>query len=125
MPNTTGTRPVADHSARAPQPTSQLTPWELICKVCRTPAPAGPTAICEHCLGPLEAQPPSNRTLPDKQTIAARAPNLWRYREWLPFTGTPTLSLDTGFTPLVDAPRLAAKLGVARCWIKNDAVSHP
>ncbi|MHB1863159.1 MAG: threonine synthase [Gemmatimonadaceae bacterium] len=125
MPNTTGILPVADHSARALQPTSQLTPWDLICKVCRTPAPAGPTAICEHCLGPLEAQPPSNRTLPDKQTIAARAPNLWRYREWLPFTGTPTLSLDTGFTPLVDAPRLAAKLGVARCWIKNDAVSHP
>ncbi|MDE3150907.1 MAG: threonine synthase, partial [Gemmatimonadota bacterium] len=35
------------------------------------------------------------------------------------------LSPDTGFTPLVEAPRLAARLGVARCWIKNDAVSHP
>ena len=26
---------------------------------------------------------------------------------------------------MVDAPRLARRLGVARCWIKNDAVSHP
>jgi len=50
---------------------------------------------------------------------------MWRYKEWLPFSGTPVLSLDTGFTPLVDAPRLAAKLGVARCWVKNEAVSHP
>ena len=37
----------------------------------------------------------------------------------------PTLSLDTGFTPLVDAPALARRLGVARAWIKNDTVSHP
>jgi threonine synthase len=35
------------------------------------------------------------------------------------------LSLDTGFTPLVEAPRLAERLGVGQAWIKNDAVSHP
>src|SRR4029077_17534344 len=39
--------------------------------------------------------------------------------------GEPVLSLDTGGTPLVDAPRLAARLGVARAWIKKGAVSHP
>jgi threonine synthase len=50
---------------------------------------------------------------------------MWRYREWLPFDGEPTLSLDTGYTPLVDAPGIARRLGVARCWIKNDSVSHP
>src|SRR2546430_9351670 len=27
------------------------------------------------------------RALPDRATIAARAPSLWRYREWLPFEG--------------------------------------
>jgi threonine synthase len=43
----------------------------------------------------------------------------------LPFDGDPRLSRDTGFTPLVEAPALAARLGVARAWIKNDAVSHP
>ena len=52
-------------------------------------------------------------------------PSLWRYREWLPFEGEPTLSLDSGFTPLVEAPELARRLGVARLWLKNDAVCHP
>jgi len=95
------------------------------CKLCGAEQEAAPVAICEHCLGPLEPLYPANRRLPDRATIAARAPSLWRYREWLPFEGDPVHSLDTGFTPLVDAPRLAAKLGVARAWIKNDSVSHP
>ena len=67
----------------------------------------------------------SGATLPDAATIAARAPSLWRYREWLPFDGEPVVSLDSGFTPLLDAPALARRLGVARVWVKNDAVSHP
>src|SRR5207245_11405782 len=28
-------------------------------------------------------------------------------------------------TPLVEAPALARRLGVARAWVKNDTVSHP
>src|SRR5206468_3606911 len=59
------------------------------------------------------------------ETIAGRAPSLWRYKEWLPFDGDPVWSLDTGFTPLVDAPALARRFGVARVWVKNDTVSHP
>ena len=95
------------------------------CRICSAEQDAAPLAICEHCLGPLEPLYPAVRLLPDRATIAAREPSLWRYREWLPFEGAPGLSLDTGFTPLVDAPRLAARLGVARAWIKNDTVSHP
>src|SRR5262249_56971821 len=37
----------------------------------------------------------------------------------------PARGLDTGGTPLVAAPRIADRLGVAQAWIKNDAVSHP
>jgi len=66
-----------------------------------------------------------NRSLPDRATIAARAPSLWRYHEWLPFEGDPVYSLESGFTPLLDAPKLAQRLGVARAWIKNDTVCHP
>jgi threonine synthase len=68
---------------------------------------------------------PENRPLADRKTIASRPPSLWRYQEWLPFEGTPQLSLDTGFTPLVEAPALAAHLNVGRLWIKNDSVCHP
>jgi threonine synthase len=95
------------------------------CRVCGTEAEAAPIAICEQCLGPLEPLYPAVRLLPDRATIKAREPSLWRYREWLPFDGTPVHSLDTGFTPLVETPRLAHRLGVARAWIKNDTVSHP
>jgi threonine synthase len=37
----------------------------------------------------------------------------------------PAHSLDTGCTPLVEAPVLARAIGVARAWVKNDSVSHP
>ena len=97
----------------------------LVCSNCGTRFDPEPSAICLNCLGPLVPEYDTQRTLPDRATIAGRAPSLWRYREWLPFTGTPTLSLDSGFTPLVEAPALARQLGVARVWVKNDAVSHP
>jgi threonine synthase len=63
--------------------------------------------------------------LPDAEAIARRPPSLWRYREWLPFGGHAVWALETGFTPFIEVPRLAERLGVARVWVKNDAVSHP
>jgi threonine synthase len=62
---------------------------------------------------------------PGRATIEQRAHTLWRYREWLPFDGAVTHSLDSGFTPLFESPALAQRLGVARVWVKNDSVSHP
>lgn len=102
-----------------------LRPLPQRCRLCGVEQPAAPVAICEACLGPLEPIPPSDRSYPDRATIARRPPSLWRYREWLPFEGLPELSRDTGYTPLVEAPRLAERMGVERVWIKNDAVSHP
>jgi threonine synthase len=97
----------------------------LRCRNCGAEHAPAPVAICEHCLGPLDPTYDPARPLPDRATIAARAPSLWRYREWLPFTGDPVLSLDSGFTPLIETPALARRLGVARAWVKNDTVSHP
>ena len=102
-----------------------LRPLPQRCRLCGVEQAAAPVAICEACLGPLEPIYPQDRHYPDRATIARRPPSLWRYREWLPFEGLPELSRDTGFTPLVEAPRLAERLGVARVWLKNDAVSHP
>jgi threonine synthase len=102
-----------------------LRPLPLVCRLCGTPHGTAAVAVCEECLGPLEPRYDSERPLPDAETIAQRAQSLWRYREWLPFEGEPTLSLDTGFTPLVESPALARRLGVARLWVKNDSVSHP
>src|SRR2546430_8784009 len=102
-----------------------LTARPLRCRACGAEGAPAPVAVCGQCLGPLDPVYDPERSLPDRETIAARAPSLWRYKEWLPFDGEPTLSLDTGFTPLVEAPALARRLGVARVWVKNDTVSHP
>jgi threonine synthase len=102
-----------------------LSALPLRCRNCGAERAAGPVAICDQCLGPLEPVYEPGRPLPDRRTIAARAPSLWRYREWLPFDGEPVLSLDSGFTPLVEAPALARRFGVARAWVKNDTVCHP
>jgi threonine synthase len=101
----------------------QLVP--LSCSRCGVTVDPLPQAVCADCLGPLEPRYRSDRELPSRATIAGRPPSLWRYREWLPFESEPVHSLDSGFTPLVEAPRLAERLGVARIWIKNDTVSHP
>ncbi len=107
----------------APSTTLQALPQR--CRLCGAEHPAAPEAICDRCLGPLEPLYQKQRSLPVRAEITARPRSLWRYREWLPFEGAPQLSLDTGFTPLIDAPRLADALGVGRVWIKNDAVSFP
>jgi threonine synthase len=103
----------------------QLQALPLRCRHCATDYPPTPAAICENCLGPLEPAYNPGRRLPSKAEIERRAPSLWRYREWLPLTGELAHSPDTGFTPLVESPALARRLGVARVWLKNDAVSHP
>ena len=108
-----------------PTTVEKLTPLPQRCKLCGGEQDAAAVAICEHCLGPLEPLYPAARILPSRVEIEGRAPSLWRYREWLPFEGEPLLSLDTGFTPLVESPALAKQLGVARVWVKNDGVSHP
>lgn len=102
-----------------------LTARPLRCRHCGAEYAPAPVAICEQCLGPLDPVYVPGRALPDRATIALRAPSLWRYKEWLPFDGDPIWSLDTGFTPLLDAPALARRLGVARAWVKNDTVCHP
>jgi threonine synthase len=102
-----------------------LRPLPQACRLCGASQPPAPVAICEECLGPLEPVYDPDRPLPHAATIASRPGSLWRYREWLPFEGDPVLSLDSGFTPMVEAPALARRLGVGRLWVKNDSVCHP
>jgi threonine synthase len=109
--------------AERPVPGPALTP--LTCRLCGAKHPPAAAAVCEQCLGPLEPAYDPVRRLPTRDEIAARPRSIWRYREWLPILGPPVLSLDTGFTPLLEAPALAKALGVRRAWVKNDAVSHP
>ncbi len=113
-------------STLAPKtPAAALRALPLRCRNCGHTIDAAPQALCFECLGPLEPLYDENRALPDRATIASRPASLWRYREWLPFEGTPAYAREVGWTPLIEAPRLAKRLGVARAWVKNDSVSHP
>jgi threonine synthase len=53
--------------------------------------------------------------------LAGRRADLWRYAEVLPVRDPACrLSLGEGWTPLIDAPRTAERLGIARIWIKDE-----
>jgi threonine synthase len=56
-----------------------------------------------------------------REAVAPRRADLWRYAEVLPVRDSRALrSLGEGWTPLIDAPRTAARLGVRRLWIKEE-----
>ena len=58
----------------------------------------------------------------DKRSLSTRSPTLWRYRELLPVENDANIvSLGEGMTPLLDCPRLAAMLGIARLFIKDES----
>ena len=101
--------------------------FHLRCHLCHTEYPAGALWVCSGCLGPLEvafdyAKITGTIT---RELIASRPKNLWRYRELLPIEGEPRTGLHSGFTPLVKADRLAARLGVRELYVKDDSVNHP
>ena len=79
---------------------------------------------CGYNDGILDAQydyEAARRELTREKLTADRNLSIWRYLPLLPIAD-PTLipHLSVGWTPLYDAPRLAADLGIARCWVKDD-----
>jgi len=99
----------------------------LKCRECGQEYPKKPLHVCETCFGPLEVIYDYDRIKKamSREKIAARPPNLWRYRELLPIDGEPRAGFYSGFTPLVRAHRLAEVLGVKELYIKDDSVNHP
>ena len=57
-------------------------------------------------------------------SLTGRAPTMWRYRELMPlFDGEEPVTLGEGFTPLVRARTLGAKLGLDRLYIKDESLN--
>jgi threonine synthase len=99
----------------------------LKCRECGRQYPKKAVHVCEFDFGPLEAD--YNYDLIkhsiSRQLIESRPHSMWRYRELLPIDGDPTVGLNTGFTPLVKADRLARALGLKELYVKNDAFNYP
>jgi threonine synthase len=53
--------------------------------------------------------------------VEGRRADLWRYEEVLPVRDPDCrISLGEGWTPMLDAPRVADRLGVRRVWVKDE-----
>src|SRR5580692_8782619 len=99
----------------------------LRCRECGRHYAKEAVHVCEFDFGPLEAAydyKAISKVL-TREKILSRPGSMWRYRELLPLENEPTVGLQTGFTPLIRARRLAERLGVAELYIKNDAVNYP
>jgi threonine synthase len=97
----------------------------LQCKECKTQYPLEARFVCERCFGPLEVaySAPTQTADELRRRIQAGPLNLWRYADFLPLEAPPRAALHTGFTPLVRADRLAAKLGLREVWVKNETAN--
>jgi threonine synthase len=97
----------------------------LRCRECGREYPLDPIFSCEFCFGPLEVAYDYDaiRGAMTRESIAAGPPTLWRYADLLPCDPEFRVDLGTGFTPLVQADRLAKRLGLDRLWLKNDTVN--
>jgi len=99
----------------------------LKCRECGRLYPKKAIHVCEFDFGPLEADYDyaQIKAAVSREKILARPKSMWRYREFLPVDGEPTVGLQVGFTPLVKAGRLAKALGVKELYVKNDTVNYP
>lgn len=99
----------------------------LKCRLCGKAYPQQALNFCTDDFGPLEVDYDYDgiKAAVSREKLLARRDNMWRFREFLPVDGEPTVGTQVGGTPLVKADRLAKAIGVKRLWVKNDAVNFP
>lgn len=99
------------------------------CVACRARyAPDQDLLLCPACQNLLEADydyPRLAREL-DRDALARRPADVWRWRELLPVLDpTRIVTLGEGGTPLLRSERLAREIGVRELWLKSDATGNP
>lgn len=97
----------------------------LVCTACGAThdasRPQNVSACCAKPLYPTYDLAAAARTL-TKDALRGRVASMWRYREVLPVRRDANIvTLGEGLTPLLPAPRLGARLGVDRLWIKDES----
>ncbi len=107
--------------------TSELTHYELRCRECGKSWGNQPRSICDDCFSPLEVfyDYDAVRSTFTRERIAQGPASMWRYSDLLPLPQDYRPTVPAGFTPLLEAPRLAGRLGAKHLYLKNDAVCQP
>ena len=78
--------------------------------------------LCERCCGvlfPRYGMEEAARTF-HRHILREREPNMWRYRELLPWVHEP-VTLGEGMTPLLPAQFLGQSLGLKRLFVKDES----
>ncbi|MFL5960410.1 MAG: threonine synthase [Gaiellaceae bacterium] len=83
--------------------------------MCEEVAVAEPADSCRRCDGPTDVSYDWDRLAVSPASVTAGPPSLWRYQSLLPAGAH--VEYGAGWTPLVEAPRLASALGLD-LWLK-------
>ncbi len=97
----------------------------LVCTACSAAhdatVPQNVSPCCSKPLYPAYDLAAAAQTL-TKEALRGRVASLWRYREVMPVLSDANIvTLGEGFTPLLPATRLGAKVNVAALWIKDES----
>jgi threonine synthase len=81
--------------------------------------------VCPSCSLPLLARYDLSAARQWRRaSLVGRVPTMWRYQELLPLLpGDLPVTLGEGFTPLIEAKRLGASLGLDRLLIKDESLN--
>ena len=97
---------------------------------CSAPCGAGPydPGVEQHlctCGAPLLARYDLDAARAwRRDSLAAREPTMWRYRELMPLLdGETPVTLGEGWTPLIHAQRLGRDLGMSRVYVKDESLN--
>jgi threonine synthase len=101
--------------------------YQLRCRECGKTWGNVSRSFCEDCFSPLEVvyDYDSLKRTTQRDRLASRAFNMWRYSELLPLPEDFAAPNAIGGTPLVASRRLAAHWGLKNLYLKNDAVCFP
>ena len=102
--------------------------YELRCRECGKTWGNQPRSICDDCFSPLEVfyDYEALRGNFTREKIAQGPANMWRYSAiCCRCRRTIEPTVPAGFTPLLEAPRLARQWGAKNLYLKNDAVCRP
>ena len=87
-----------------------MSDYSLRCRVCEEVAAAEPVDSCRRCDGPTDVSYDWDRLAVTRQSVGSGPRSLWRYQGLLPAGAH--VEYGAGWTPLVQAPTLAAALGI-------------
>ncbi|HXB71492.1 MAG TPA: threonine synthase [Candidatus Acidoferrales bacterium] len=97
----------------------------LECSLCATKRDAGVVANLCECGGPLLVRYDLDLIRPrwKRRDVGNGPANMWRYSPVLPPADSSIVTLGEGWTPLVQARRLGARIGAEALWVKDEGLN--